>query len=313
VDSDLGGNSAMKDLVEKYKDSSVSITLLQNMLEINDVTSNSTFTAVKMANKRTYSYTDKFLNVYQTFKYLTPSKTSEYIKKFAENVNKNGFTNVALSGFSDTLFTYSLSNVIHSREDAMDYYTSALAEVKSKGMTVALDSPSMYLWKYTDEFLNMPISSSMYVYTSEEIPFLTSILKGSIKVYSEYVNYEANQTEFFLKLIETGVYPSFLLTYESPTVLQYTNSSWDYSSAYEQYLEVIEEFNSDLQKVNDETEGAHIIKHETNYDGNANLTKVTYDNGVVIYVNYSEESVSVDGLTIDGLSYKDKVGEKNVN
>ena len=45
-----------------------------------------------------------------------------------------------------------------------------------------------------------------------------------------------------------------------------------------------------------------------NYDGNNNLTKVTYSNGTVVYVNYSEDAVSADGETIDGLSYK--VGEE---
>lgn len=308
IDSDLGGNSAMKDLLNKYKDSSVTISLMQDMLNINDTTSNSTFTAMKMINKRTYSYTDRFLNVYKTFKYLTPTKTNEYVKEFSENLKDGGMNNVAFSGFTDTLSSYTLSSVQHSRKDAMDQYTSALDEVSKSGMKISLDDPAMYLWKYTDEYLNMPISSSMYVYTSEEIPFLTSVLKGSMKVYSEYVNFEANQTEFFLKLIETGVYPSFLLTYESPTVLQYTNSSWDYSSDYERYMEVISEFNEDLKAVNEKTSGAYIINHQMHYDGNTDLTKVTYSNGVVIYVNFSEDTVSADGTTINGLSYK--VGEE---
>lgn len=308
VDKDLGGNSAMKDLVEKYKGTDVSIALMQDMLNINDTTSNSTFTAMKMINKRTYSYTDKFLNVYKTFKYLTPSKTNEYVKTFADNVLDGGISNITLSGFTDTLSTYSQNSKMYSRKSAMDYYTSALEEIQKKGVNISLDEPAMYLWKYTNEYLNMPISSSMYVYASEEIPFLTSVLKGSMKVYSEYVNFEANQTEFFLKLIETGVYPSFLLTYESPTVLQYTNSSWDYSSDYKKYIELISKFNEDLKAVNEKTSGASIVKHEMHYKGETNLTKVTYSNGTVVYVNYSEDTVSADGETIDGLSYK--VGEE---
>lgn len=308
VDSDLGGNGALKDLVEKYKDSSISFALKQDVLTINDTTSNSTFTAVKMINKRTYSYTDRFLNVYKTFKYLTPSKTNEYMKEFAENVSDGGLNHILLTGFTDTLFTYSQNSKMYTRKTAMDYYTSALDEVTASGMKVAMEEPVMYLWKYTDEYLDMPISSSMYVYASEEIPFLTIILKGSMKVYSEYVNFEANQTEFFLKLVETGVYPSFLLTHESPTVLQYTNSSWNYSSDYEQYISVIAELNDILKEVNEKTSGAYIEKHEKHYDGVTDLVKVTYSNGVVVYVNYSEDAVSADGETIDGLSYK--VGEE---
>lgn len=306
VDGDLGGNSAMKDLIEKYKDSGIDIALLQNMSDINDVTSNSTFTALKTANKRTYSTTDRFLNVYKTFKMLTPVKTNEYVKEFAENLADGNITNAALTGFSNNLPTYALNDVIHSRKDSIDYYTDALEEVRKNNINVALDQPFAYLWKYTDKYLNMPISSSMYVYATSEIPFMTIVLKGSMKMYSEYVNFEANQTEFFLKLIETGVYPSFLLTYESPTVLQYTNSSWNYSSDYRQYVEVIARFNESLKTVNEKTSGAQIIKHEQNYDGVANLTKVTYSNGAIVYVNFSEDTVSADGETINGLDYKIK-------
>ena len=294
----------MTDLAEKYKGSDISVSLIQDALEINDVTSNSTFSAAKLANKKTYSYTDRFLNVYKTFKYLTPSKSEEYTKTLADNLTDGGINGVALKGYTNTLFTYSLKNKIRSRAEAMKYYESALAAVESKGMTVSMDSPSMYLWKYTDKFLNLPISSSMYVYTSAEIPFVSTVLKGSIQVYSGYVNYEANQTEFKLKLIETGVYPSFLLTYESPTVLQYTNSSWDYSSDYRQYLKFIGELNEELSEVNAKTAGAYIDKHESNYDGKTGLTKVTYSNGTVVYVNYSEKTASVDGQNIEGLSYK---------
>lgn len=306
VDGDLGGNSGMKDLLEKYKDSDISIALLQDMININDAISNSTFTALKTASKRTYSATDRFLNVYKTFKMLTPSKTNEYVKEFAGNLTDGGVDKVAFTGFSNNLPTYSLNDVIHSRKDSIDYYTNALEEVRKNNINVALDQPFSYLWKYTDKYLNMPISSSMYVYAAAEIPFMTSVLKGSMKMYSEYVNFEANQTEFFLKLIETGVYPSFLLTYESPTVLQYTNSSWNYSSDYRQYVEVIARFNESLKEVNEKTSGAQIIKHEQNYDGVTDLTKVTYSNGAIVYVNFSENTVSADGGTINGLDYKIK-------
>lgn len=308
VDGDLGGTNAMTDLVEKYADSGIDIYLLQDLLRINDTTSGSAFTAMHLINQKTYEMEDKFLNVYQKFKYLTPATTTEYMQTLSDNMSKEGVKNVAMTGFTDTLSSYAVRSTIHSRKDAMEAYTTGLEAVIADGMNVALDDPSMYLWKYTDKYLNMPISSSMYVYTSDEVPFLTSVLKGSMKIYSEYVNFEANQTEFFLKLIETGVYPSYLLTFESPTVLQYTNSSWNYSSDYKQYMEVISEFNDALKAVNEKTSGAYIVNHEKNYDGETDLTKVTYSNGVVVYVNFSEDTVSADGTTIDGLSYK--VGEE---
>lgn len=34
------------------------------------------------------------------------------------------------------------------------------------------------------------------------------------------------------------------------------------------------------------------------------VTKVVYENGAVIYVNYTDSAVTVDGVTVDAMSYK---------
>ena len=47
-------------------------------------------------------------------------------------------------------------------------------------------------------------------------------------------------------------------------------------------------------------EGAQITGHKI--DGS--VRTVTYSNGVKIYVNYSDSSATVDGVTVDALSYK---------
>ena len=34
------------------------------------------------------------------------------------------------------------------------------------------------------------------------------------------------------------------------------------------------------------------------------VRKVTYDNGVIIYINYGEEAAQVDGMEVPALSYR---------
>ena len=124
-------------------------------------------------------------------------------------------------------------------------------------------------------------------------------------MYSDYVNFEADKTEFFLKMVEAGVYPSFYLTHENYSNLIYTNSSNLYSTQFDIYKDTVVEYDKELRAVASKVEGAHILKHE---EVKEDVIRVTYDNGVAIYVNYSEETVTCDGVTIDAMSYK--VGEK---
>ena len=86
--------------------------------------------------------------------------------------------------------------------------------------------------------------------------------------------------------------------------LLYTNSSDLYSLEFETYRDTVVEYDAALRDLAQKTEGAHIIRHDSLAAG---VVKVTYDNGVVIYVNYTERDYTADDVTVAALSYK--VGE----
>lgn len=301
ADSDIGGNSGVKDLYnELEKNGNVDFYLLQDMVTINTSLTSSTFTSISALTGRTYETTQRFNEVFKTFRFLYPYKTKEYMDDLVEDLLDSDIKNVAFSGMSENLFCYQDDKVNYTRQTSMKYYTDALKNAKDKGMDVALQSPFMYLWKYTDAYLDFGIGSSMYVYATAEIPFVSSVLKGTMNLYSEYVNFEANSTEYFLKLVETGVAPSFLITKESPEVFQNTNSNWIYSSEYDKYEEQIVEYYNELKAVNDKVKGEYIVNHEK-LDSNVSIT--TYSNGVKVYVNFSDVDVTVDDMTIKAESY----------
>ena len=203
------------------------------------------------------------------------------------------------------MFTYSFKNNFYSRHDTAKDYSDALDKI-DENVNLILEEPAAYLWKNTDAFLDMPLGSSDYMYVDEEIPFLSMVLKGVIPMYSDYVNFEANKNEFFLQMVEAGVYPSFYLTYEKSSDLIYTNSSDLYSTEFSTYRDVISEYDKALREVNDAVKDAFITNHEKTDNG---VTVVTYSNGVKIYVNYTGTAQTVDGVTVEGMSYSYKVGE----
>jgi hypothetical protein len=164
-----------------------------------------------------------------------------------------------------------------------------------------MEEPFAYLWKNAKAFLDMPVYMSNYLYEDECVPFLSIVLKGVMPVYADYVNFEANKEEFFLKMIETGSYPSFYITKKSAADLIYTNSSDIYSSQYDVYKDEITLYAAELKAVNEAVAGAVITGHEI-YDNS--VRKVTYSNGVRIYLNYSSAAQTVDGVSIDTMSYK---------
>ena len=222
------------------------------------------------------------------------------LNKFAKNYAKQGVSNLALAGITNNLFTYTYSSDAYSRFQCADTYAQAVAKA-DETLNLVMEQPFAYLWKNTKAFLDMPVYMSNFLYEDESVPFLSIVLKGVMPVYSDYVNFEANKEEFFLKMVETGNYPSFFITKESAADLIYTNSSDIYSSQYDVYREEIIAYTNELKAVYDKVAGAMITGHEILDNG---VRIVTYSNGVQIYLNYGVATQTVDGVSIDTMSYK---------
>lgn len=102
-------------------------------------------------------------------------------------------------------------------------------------------------------------------------------------------------------MVETGNYPSFYITKESASELIYTNSSDIYSSQYDVYRDDIIQYTKELKAVYEAVAGARIVDHKII---NGSVRAVTYSNGVRIYLNYGSTAYTLDGMSIDAMSYK---------
>lgn len=302
ADSNIGTNEQLSALIKEEAANGYDLYLYDDALLVNEDTNPFTFNVMKMINKRTYKQ-ELRAEVYQLFYYLMPNKAAESIGSLTEELNESGIENIALAGISNELFSYSSKGYYYSRTNTLDSFIDTIAKADETSSLI-LENPNSYMWKYAQAYLDMPLGFSDYLYEDDAIPFLSMVLKGTVPMYSEYVNFEANKTENFLQMVEAGIYPSFYMTWEDTSGLIYTNSSDLYSMEYESYKDTVIEYDKELRALAEKTAGAHIIDHEIVSTG---VVKVTYDNGVVIYVNYTESTAGVDGVSVPALSYK--VGE----
>ncbi|MDY6323535.1 MAG: DUF5696 domain-containing protein [Catonella sp.] len=299
ADSAIGGTRDLTRLIKEASDKGYDLYLYNDALRVNATTNSFTYNVTKKVNKRTLTEETNG-KVYSKFYYLLPERSEEDLTKFVKSYTDKGVSNLALGGITENIFTYSKQGEFFTRNDTAATWSKAVSEI-NENANVIMEEPFFFLWNSTDAFLNMPLGSSDYMYTDEEVPFLSMVLKGIIPMYSDYVNFEANKTEFFLQMVESGVYPSFYVTAENSSKLINTNSADLYSTDYSTYKDMIIDYDKQLREVNAATAGASILKHEKLDNG---VTVVTYDNGVKIYVNYTGESETADGVSVDSMSYK---------
>ena len=100
--------------------------------------------------------------------------------------------------------------------------------------------------------------------------------------------------------MEYGAYPSWLLTGEDVQPLIHTNSSDVFSAKWDVLLPTMTEINTRLQALHEVIDGSAMVKHEV---PEADVAKVTYENGTVVYVNYRKTDVTADGMTVPALGY----------
>lgn len=240
-----------------------------------------------------------FGKVYQSFNYFTANQSVDILTSKLAEYQDDGINNVMIGGITNDLFAYRFDNRLYDRSYAAKRYSEVLGSYATE-VSLALEQPFALYWNYANEIMDIPTQSSDFVYTDEDIPFISLVLKGIVPMYSEYINFESNKDAFFLSLVEQGINPSFLITHESPEELQETNSSDIYSSQFIRYKEDISRYYHELEDVHDSTAGQKIIGHER-IDG---VVKVSYENGVIVYVNYNESDSQIDGEVIEALSYK---------
>lgn len=299
ADSKIGGTGDLTSLMEEAENAGIQFYLYNDALRLNPVESSSVFNVVKQINRRRFSEST-YKDVYEEFLYLIPSRTGTLLGQFVNSYTKKGVNNLALAGITNTLYSNYYDNVFYSRHNTAEEYDKIFGQIAGQ-TDLVMEQPFAYLWKYADAFLDMPLYTSNYMYEDESVPFMSIVLKGVMPVYSEYVNFEANKQEFFLKMVETGTFPSFYITKESSSDLVNTNSSDIYSSQYDVYRDTMITYARELAEINAKVEGAYIVGHEIREN---NVTVVTYGNGVKIYLNYGSSAAQADGYTIEGMSIK---------
>ena len=298
ADGAIGGTSDLSRLIKDSSAEGDRIYLYTDALRINPDEHNVAFNVVKQVNKRRY-YEKTYKDVYEQFMFQTPERAGKMLDQLASGIAGKGTANLCVGGLSDNLFSFSYSGNAYSRFYIGEIIEQTLDSVNEKA-ELMLEQPFAYLWHDTDAFLDMPLYTSNFILEDRSVPFLSLVLKGVMPVYSEYTNFEANKSEFFLKLIETGTYPSFLITKESSSKLIYTNSNDIYSSEYSAYKDTIVRYDSELSEFSKLVDKAFITDHEIIGD----VTVVTYDNGVKVYINYGSTEQKVDSVKIAPMSYE---------
>jgi hypothetical protein len=222
-----------------------------------------------------------------------------YAEDDIDEFNDIGINAIAMNGLDRALYTswddeVLLSGINESRVEAM------LTQFIDAQMHIGLYNPDSYLYPYVSRYYDAPISSSDFAIASASVPFVNLVLGGYVDMYSPYLNFASNETYTLLRLVEFGIYPSYVLTGGSTYDLKQTNASNIYISEYEVLQNRIATYYSFINEGLTATIGKEMIDHSFVAEG---VVLVEYDDGTEILINYNDEYQIYDTTIIPAEGY----------
>ena len=233
---------------------------------------------------------------------LSPKFLVRYVDTFIKKINKIDISGVSLRDMGDMVASDKRRTNVINRQQSKEVIVSQLGLLEGATDNLMINGGNSYSWAYADDLINVPTGHNPFYIVDEEIPFYQMVIDGCIDYTSGAINLSDSydKQDIILRMIEFGFAPHFTLSYEESSDIKYSGLNSMYSTQYETWLadavDIYQKTNDVLKQVT----GSVITEHLILDNG---VKKITYDNGVVIYVNSTNTDVNQEGITIPAKGY----------
>ena len=225
---------------------------------------------------------------YYLLKQSLRDKSADVLSK---NASKLGLDGISYKDNGKNLSSDFNERHLTTRAQARQSQQDKMQQANDKGLGIMINAGNDYALKYVDFITNMELRGSEYAIIDKTVPFYQIALHGYKNYAGSPVNLGYETDQIILESAETaaGLYYSFMQA--SPKKLQETNYTEYFSSNFDTWKENFEasynRYNKELAVV----ANSLIIDHEYVSE---QVTKTTFDNGYVVYVNFGYSNYWTD-------------------
>lgn len=230
---------------------------------------------------------------------VSPDKYLDLIQKYSEKYNRYGNRNISLAALgTDINSDFSDKNYIDT-DMAKNRITDALNEAKKLNLNFILNGANAYSLNNVSAIDYLPMTSSENYLFDESVPFYQMVIRGVIPYSADPINMSNDYNYNRLKLIETGSSPLFKWMNADNSMIKKTEFDY-YSANYSLWLDDSIKLYGELNGIYDGLGDVGMISHEKVSEG-VYLTE--YENGLKVYVNYSDSEYKQDDIKVLPMNY----------
>jgi len=226
---------------------------------------------------------------------LNPTVLLPILNRFGKQAAKIGINRLDIQDIGHNVFAdYSKEKII-DRETAVNIYRRLLEQQNVEYRSLMTQGGYAYTFPYIDVVMNAPFSDSGFDMTDRSIPFYQIVYHGYIQYSGAPLNLSYDFTTDMLRLIEYGGSPYYQIMAAKSSAIMGTDYSRLCSNNYDNWKEKMVETYAIINQALAPTLRQTIVDHAKLHN---DVFMTTYENGYIVYVNYSDKDVSIDGVTI---------------
>ena len=240
-----------------------------------------------------YDLISRYVNGVDVLGVIATSKLNKFAKQVSKSAKKNGIDAVNLMDLGYNLNSNFASEAFSDRYDARVAIQKYIKTI-SKTTEVSVNVGATHTLALIDKIKDIPVSSSGYHIEDYTVPFYQIAISGYVPYTVPSINLAADSTEQFLRAVELGAQLQFSWCYSLPDNLAGNGTEY-YKYLYENSIKDSKAFCFSYLPLYKKIMGQSILSHskigEQQY-------KIEYENGVLVYVNYADTVVIIDGVEI---------------
>ena len=235
-----------------------------------------------------------------TWYILNPGVVYDRAMDFVDKIQDFSHLNVAYHKIGKMVYPDFNKDSYYTRQDTVATWQKLLQETTNQNKKVAVDGTNQYVYQNTDYLYNVRLDAYGLAITDEDVPFLSMVLSGMIPMSGKSGNLTYDLDIQKLEWIEYNTLPYFLLTYEDAVKLKESGYNDIFSSTFDKWedrvVQIYQEFEANFSSLY----GKQMTSHEQLSTG---IVKIGYEEDTNIYLNYTEELVVIEGISIPAKDY----------
>ncbi len=296
VSRKIGGLSGLKELTDFAHKNGSTIWLSDNFAE-------GDFKGSGFSVRRDAAYNMKnkpLSDIEQTKLLFDIAKNFESFEKDADKLSDTDIDGYSFDLFGSLVYDNIASGRVLRRQEYTEYVNKYLESSNKSFGSSAVDGANYYSINNAGFIYNLPDKSSGEFIYDEDVPFLQIVLHGA-KPYSGRIfgNFSNSTAQAMLHWLEYGYVPSFVLGYQSPSILKDTKSEGFFYSRIADWTDTIGEIYESFLPAYKRIKNQAI----TDYKKQNNACKITYEDGTQLYINYNKQEISIDGVNVGAETY----------